>query len=190
MPGRRTLPATSTTTSPAGAGEAEGAAAPVVGVTRASLAGTTSGAAASREAETGTTISTSRDCRTHQALADAAVRERVRGLGSPLAAFVDDVLKFFTTAYARQGFSAPAVHDLCAVAAVLDPGVMTYRDAFVTDTFGSAQRPAAEAGWVPGSQRPVRKWSRTTTRTSDDESWALVREGLARSQSAPKRSRV
>jgi len=69
---------------------------------------------------------------THQALADEAFRGRVRALGTPLAGFVEELLEFFTAAYARRGFAAPAVHDLCAVAAVLDPDVMTYRDAFVT----------------------------------------------------------
>src|SRR5690606_2079030 len=69
---------------------------------------------------------------THQALADESFRSRVRALGTPLAGFVEDLLEFFTAAYARRGFPAPAVHDLCAVAAVLDPDVMTYRDAFVT----------------------------------------------------------
>ena len=68
---------------------------------------------------------------THQALADEEFRGRVRALGTPLAAFVEEFLDFFAAAYARRGFAAPAVHDLCAVAAVLDPGVMTYRDAFV-----------------------------------------------------------
>jgi len=69
---------------------------------------------------------------THQALADDAFRSRVRALGTPLARFVDELLEFFASTYARQGFPAPAVHDLCAVAAVLDPEVMTCRDAFVT----------------------------------------------------------
>lgn len=69
---------------------------------------------------------------THQALADESFRRRVRDLGTPLAVFVEEFLDFFATAYARRGFTAPAVHDLCAVAAVLDPEVMTYRDAFVT----------------------------------------------------------
>ncbi|WP_324653246.1 nucleoside hydrolase [Georgenia sp. H159] len=68
---------------------------------------------------------------THQALADDAFRSRVRTLGTPLATFVEDLLGFFSAAYARRGFAAPAVHDLCAVAAVLEPEVMTYRDAFV-----------------------------------------------------------
>src|SRR5699024_9453517 len=54
---------------------------------------------------------------THQALADHAFRGRVRELGTPLAAFVEEFLDFFAGAYARRGFSAPAVHDLCAVAA-------------------------------------------------------------------------
>ncbi|QDB78817.1 nucleoside hydrolase [Georgenia sp. 311] len=69
---------------------------------------------------------------THQALADDAFRSRVRALGTPLAGFVEELMEFFTQSYARRGFPAPAVHDLCAVAAVLDPDVMTYRDAFVT----------------------------------------------------------
>ncbi len=68
---------------------------------------------------------------THQALADDAVRSRIRALRTAPARFGEDFLEYFAGAYARQGFSAPPVHDLCAVAAVLDPEVMTYRDAFV-----------------------------------------------------------
>ncbi len=68
---------------------------------------------------------------THQAVADDVVRGRLRGLGTPVAGFVEELLGFFTTAYAARGFPAPPVHDLCAVAAVLEPDVMTYRDAFV-----------------------------------------------------------
>lgn len=64
------------------------------------------------------------------------------------------------------------------------------RDAFVTDTFGGGERPAAEAGWVPVTERVVKKWSRVAARTSDEESWALVRAAVAKGQSPPNRSRV
>jgi purine nucleosidase len=69
---------------------------------------------------------------THQATADAAVVERIAAIGSPLSAFVVDVLGFFASTYKQQqGFDAPPVHDPCCVALVADPAVVESRDAFV-----------------------------------------------------------
>ncbi|MFH5821755.1 nucleoside hydrolase [Georgenia sp. AZ-5] len=69
---------------------------------------------------------------THQALATPDVVERFRTLGTTAGRFVVDLLDFFGPAYrAKQGFPAPPVHDACAVARVLDPGVMAVRQAHV-----------------------------------------------------------
>jgi purine nucleosidase len=69
---------------------------------------------------------------THQATADAAVVERIAAIGSPLSAFVVDVLGFFASTYSQhQGFDAPPVHDPCCVAMIADPAVVQTRDAFV-----------------------------------------------------------
>jgi inosine-uridine nucleoside N-ribohydrolase len=65
---------------------------------------------------------------THQALATAKVRARIRALGSPVATLVDDLLNFFAETYERVfGFAAPPVHDPCAVACVLDPTLLRSR---------------------------------------------------------------
>lgn len=67
---------------------------------------------------------------THQALATPAVCERIATLGTRPAAFVGELLAFFGRMYQQaQGFSAPPVHDPCAVAYVIDPNVMTVRKA-------------------------------------------------------------
>jgi purine nucleosidase len=69
---------------------------------------------------------------THQATADTDVVARIAAIGSPLSAFVVDVLEFFGSTYReQQGFEAPPVHDLCCVAFLCDPDVFTTRDAFV-----------------------------------------------------------
>ncbi|UNX54588.1 nucleoside hydrolase [Georgenia sp. TF02-10] len=69
---------------------------------------------------------------THQALATAEVVARFRALGTTAGRFVVDMLDFFGPAYrAKQGFPAPPVHDVCALARVLDPEVMTVRPAHV-----------------------------------------------------------
>ncbi|HEY7125097.1 MAG TPA: nucleoside hydrolase [Ktedonobacterales bacterium] len=65
---------------------------------------------------------------THQAQATAEVRARIRALGSPVAMLVDELLGFFAETYHQVfGFSAPPVHDPCAVAQVLDPTLVRTR---------------------------------------------------------------
>ena len=69
---------------------------------------------------------------THQALATPAVLERIAGLGTPIARIAVELLEFFRETYRRNaGFDSPPVHDPCAVARVIDPGVMQCVDAFV-----------------------------------------------------------
>lgn len=68
---------------------------------------------------------------THQALATPEVLERLEGLGTPLAGFVAECLRFYGDAYRSYGFAAPPVHDPCAVARVVVPELVTCVDAEV-----------------------------------------------------------
>lgn len=69
---------------------------------------------------------------THRALATAAVRERVRGLGSAAGRFVTDVLDFFAAAYrSKQGFESPPVHDVVALVRAVAPHLVRVRPATV-----------------------------------------------------------
>lgn len=58
---------------------------------------------------------------THQARANAAVLERVRDLGR----LADELLVPCLTFYGSDHPEGPAVHDVCAVAHVLSPGLLT-----------------------------------------------------------------
>ncbi|WP_454729869.1 uridine-preferring nucleoside hydrolase UriH [Cellulosimicrobium protaetiae] len=67
---------------------------------------------------------------THQAVATPDVRERLSALDTTAARFVGELLDFYGATYrSAQGFPYPPVHDPCAVAAVIDPQVMTTRRA-------------------------------------------------------------
>ena len=62
---------------------------------------------------------------THQALATEEVLDCLRAPDRPVANFVVDLLTFFGDTYRNVfGFPAPPVHDPCAVAAVIDPGIL------------------------------------------------------------------
>jgi pyrimidine-specific ribonucleoside hydrolase len=70
---------------------------------------------------------------THQALATEPVLARISALGTPVAAIADALLRFFTDTYREVfGFEAPAVHDPCAVAAVIDPSIVPTQHLNVT----------------------------------------------------------
>jgi len=65
---------------------------------------------------------------THRALATAEVLARISVLGSPVAEMSVALMRFFTDTYRREfGFDAPAVHDPCAVAAVIDAAIVPTR---------------------------------------------------------------
>ena len=69
---------------------------------------------------------------THQAAATADVRSRIAAIGTGPARFTSELLAFFAEAYEKaQEMPDPPVHDPCAVAYVIDPGVMTTRPARV-----------------------------------------------------------
>jgi inosine-uridine nucleoside N-ribohydrolase len=65
---------------------------------------------------------------THRALATPEVMERIAALDFPLAQLCVELLAFFAETYLRVfGFAAPAVHDPCAVAWLIDPGIVPTR---------------------------------------------------------------
>lgn len=62
---------------------------------------------------------------THRALATPEVLARIDALGTPVARVSATLLRYFAETYERVfGFAAPAVHDPCAVAWVLDPEIV------------------------------------------------------------------
>lgn len=62
---------------------------------------------------------------THQSIPGVVERERVRQIGSPVATLVDQLLEFFGRTYRQRfGFAGPPVHDACAVAEVIEPGIV------------------------------------------------------------------
>lgn len=62
---------------------------------------------------------------THEALATPEVAGMIAAVDTGPARFVGELLEFFGTTYRdQQGFDHPPVHDPCAVAFVIDPGVM------------------------------------------------------------------
>ncbi len=76
---------------------------------------------------------------THQALATPPVVQRFRALGTAAGRFVVELLDFFGPAYrVKQGFAAPPVHDVCAVACAADPGCVQVRAAHVDVELGGA----------------------------------------------------
>lgn len=65
---------------------------------------------------------------THQALATPEVLGRIEAIGTPLARVCHELLTYFSDAYRTYfGFESPPVHDPVAVAAVIDPTVITAR---------------------------------------------------------------
>jgi len=69
---------------------------------------------------------------THQALATPAVVERMAAMQHVVGQTCAAWMGFFGDSYNRiWEFEAPPVHDPCTVAALIDPGVIEWRDAFV-----------------------------------------------------------
>ena len=65
---------------------------------------------------------------THRALATEAVIGRIAELGSPVSEMSVALMRYFAETYQRVfGFDAPAVHDPCAVAAVIDAALVPTR---------------------------------------------------------------
>jgi purine nucleosidase len=66
---------------------------------------------------------------THQARVTPEVLGRIEAAGTPLSTVVGRMMRFYGQRSAGEG--GPPLHDPCAVARVIDPGLMTCRDAFV-----------------------------------------------------------
>ncbi len=62
---------------------------------------------------------------THQARCTPAVQQRFAGMSTPVGDFVDGLMRYFRSAYAKATeFTDPPVHDPCAVAALADPELL------------------------------------------------------------------
>lgn len=69
---------------------------------------------------------------THQALATREVVERMRAMPHAVGQTCAAWMGFFGDSYNRLWeFDAPPVHDPCTIAALIDPGVIQWRDAFL-----------------------------------------------------------
>lgn len=69
---------------------------------------------------------------THQALATPTVVSQLASVPDPFGQVTSAWMGFFGSSYHRiWSFDSPPVHDPCTVAALLDPDVVVWRDAFV-----------------------------------------------------------
>jgi pyrimidine-specific ribonucleoside hydrolase len=69
---------------------------------------------------------------THQALATEDVVRRMGAMGHRVGRVCAEWMGFFGSSYNRiWEFDAPPVHDPCTIAALIDPDVIEWRDAFV-----------------------------------------------------------
>jgi len=65
---------------------------------------------------------------THRALATPQVLQRIQQIGTPLAGICHQLLTYFADSYrAYFGFESPPLHDPVAVAAVIDPTIISAR---------------------------------------------------------------
>ena len=65
---------------------------------------------------------------THRALATESVQERIAALDTPVARMSVALMRFFAETYLRVfGFESPAIHDPCALAAVIEPMIVPTR---------------------------------------------------------------
>ena len=117
---------------------------------------------------------------THQALATPAVVARIAELGTAPARFVADLLEFFAGTYRTlQGFAAPPVHDPCAVAFVIDPGVLTTRRAPLDVELHGALTTGMTVADLRGPE-PADCHTRVAVTLDHARFWDLVVDALAR----------
>ncbi len=79
---------------------------------------------------------------THQALLYDRDLERIRGMGTRVSTFACEILEFYSRFHrGRYGWEVGPVHDACAVAQVLRPGIVQTRDMHVAvETSGKYTR--------------------------------------------------
>ena len=98
---------------------------------------------------------------THQALATPDVLGRIGALGTPTARMAVELMEFFADTYRRVfGFPAPAVHDPCAVAWVIDASLVETREMHLTVETASRHSDGRT------SRRPSSRCGRTTSPSS------------------------
>ncbi|NGN93272.1 nucleoside hydrolase [Nocardioides sp. KC13] len=69
---------------------------------------------------------------THQALATPDVVARMQAMDHPVGRACADLMGFFGGTYSDVfDFAAPPVHDPCTIAALIDPGLITWHKSFV-----------------------------------------------------------
>jgi purine nucleosidase len=117
---------------------------------------------------------------THQALATPAVVEEIAAIGTPVAAFVGELMDFFAHSYKdAQGFDYPPVHDPVAVAFVIDPSVLTVRkaplDVELTGTITLGMTVADLRAPAPDDCT-----TQVATGLDADKFWALVTDAIRR----------
>jgi pyrimidine-specific ribonucleoside hydrolase len=93
---------------------------------------------------------------TLKALVYPADFERIRALNNPVATVVAEWLDFFYGFHRSIGYPGAPVHDAVAVAALIRPEILTYKDYFVqVETSGDFCRGATVADHYGFSKQPV-----------------------------------
>lgn len=122
---------------------------------------------------------------THDALATDDVRERIAAIGTGPARFVAEVLDFYAERYREfHGFGAPPVHDPVAVARVIDPTIVTTRNAPIDVELGGRLTTGAT---VVDVRRPAPPDCRTQIGIGLDAKrfWNLIIDALERIGDVP-----
>jgi purine nucleosidase len=113
---------------------------------------------------------------THQARVTPEVMDRIAAIGTPLAGIVTQLLRFYGRNYVPP--DGPPLHDPCAVAHVVDPGLVTCRDAFVAvETHGHWTRGMTVVDFAGRLGRPPNTAVATTLDVP--RFWDLLIEALA-----------
>ena len=117
---------------------------------------------------------------THQALATPEVVARIAALDTAPGRFVADLLAFFGAAYRTvHGFAAPPVHDPCAVAFVIDAGVLTTRRAPLDVELHGALTAGMTVADLRGEE-PADCHTRVAVTLHRERFWDLVIDALTR----------
>jgi purine nucleosidase len=118
---------------------------------------------------------------THQATPTPEVLDAFRALESDLGEFIVDMLDFI--AGKEEGFNTLTLHDPCAVAAVIDPAVITTQSAFVTvERHGEWTKGMTVTDFRGVYGRPAR--TKVAIDLDRDRFWALVIDAVRRLDSA------
>ncbi|MEI7056889.1 nucleoside hydrolase [Nocardioides sp. CCNWLW239] len=116
----------------------------------------------------------------HQALATRDVVARMRAMDHPVGRACADLMGFFGGTYSDVfDFAAPPVHDPCTIAALIDPGLITWHKSFVAvETEGRWTRGATVVDLHGRLDRPPNVEVALTLDV--DAYWRLVLDALDR----------